>query len=495
MDFDAVVIGSGAGGGTAAYSLAKAGKKTLLIEKSTMPIDEMNHQDEHRMMILKEASYAQPFEIDAHDEKMFVGSTLGGSTSIYGGVLQRPSRRDFEPGRDYQKFLDKSLRQWPISYDDLEPYYEEIEDLYRVAGDHDSPAPHLEKRSKSYVGQLPELEPINQRLLDSFRNNGLKPFRLPLAIDFDSCRKCPICPGYYCPVAARSSSYNRCIEPAKHSFQLKVWQGVEALHFEHQRGEAQALVVRGADHQTFKVSAENYYLAAGAIHTPVILERSELGLSSGELGRNFMYHLGVAVSSLYAKDCGAAKRFTKQLGLSDFYFGTAEFPHKLGFVQAIPIPGIKTMQMKMPFRVPQRLLDWLYKRSMVFVMAIEDLPQRINRVTLNGKGQIKLSHQFHRYDLFRAQYAMNALRKTLKKASPLATLGFLAANERSHTAHQVGTCRFGHDAKRAVLDADCRVFGSENIYVVDGSFMPTSLGVGPALTIMANAMRVVRRSL
>jgi choline dehydrogenase-like flavoprotein len=110
-------------------------------------------------------------------------------------------------------------------------------------------------------------------------------------------------------------------------------------------------------------------------------------------------------------------------------------------------------------------------------------------VSWGPDGQPQLRHRFSRYDLGRGRKLARLMARILKRAGAVLCLGKRLASD-EHVAHQCGTLRFGTDPAHAVLDPDCRVFGHPNLFVVDGSVFPTSLGVGPALTIMANALRV-----
>jgi choline dehydrogenase-like flavoprotein len=120
---------------------------------------------------------------------------------------------------------------------------------------------------------------------------------------------------------------------------------------------------------------------------------------------------------------------------------------------------------------------------------VEDLPDPANRVTCGANGQPRLRHRFTRYDLERGRQLGRLMARILRKAGAYLCLSRRFPSD-EHVAHQCGTLRFGTTPDSAVLDRDCRVFTLPNVFVVDGSFLPTSLGVGPALTIIANALRV-----
>jgi choline dehydrogenase-like flavoprotein len=314
---------------------------------------------------------------------------------------------------------------------------------------------------------------------------------MPLAIDFDRCRRCAACPGYVCPNGARASSAAVAIEPAAARRAATLWEECEADALLHERGRIRRLRVRhrrsGA---TEEIRASAFVLAAGAVGSPVLLLRSGLAGASDQVGRNHMQHLGALAVALFARRSEGASRFVKQLALSDLYLGHADFPHKLGLVQSVPIPGPRSLNEHAPIPVPAALARWLQDHALVFAGMIEDLPQPSNRVTLGPDGTIRLERRFDPYDVARARWLLGAMRRWLRRAGALAVPGEVAAGAHGHAAHQVGTCRMGRDPATSVAGPDGRVHGLENLFLADGSLLPTSLGVGPALTISALALRV-----
>ncbi len=148
------------------------------------------------------------------------------------------------------------------------------------------------------------------------------------------------------------------------------------------------------------------------------------------------------------------------------------------------------MQQHLPVPLPRALARAIHQRALLFPGAVEDLPQPGNRVRLAPDGGLRLTRRFHPYDRFRGRWFARRLARLLRGAGADLALAHVAHREHGHLGHQVSTCRFGRDPRRSVLDAQCRVHGCPNVAVVDGSFLPTSLGVGPALTIAANALRV-----
>jgi choline dehydrogenase-like flavoprotein len=401
----------------------------------------------------------------------------------------RPGQVDFMPGRYYGRYLDRSLWDWPVSYEEMAPFYTEAENIYRVAGSSNQAAPYLMQRPTTYPADPLPLHPTNTALEATFEKAGLRPFTLPMGIDPTVCDRCPTCPGYICPSEARASSLARCITPAvvHHDAILLTETEVTAVQTHNRRIIELELKNRSGRH---RVKADLFILAGGAIGSPAFLMQHGLTGNNDLIGRNYMFHLGVIFTALCARPTGAGREFIKQLGITDLYLSQGALPHKLGYIQQLPIPGILTMQAQLPMPLPTWLLQPVFARNITFVGAIEDLPQPSNRVRI-ARGRITIAHRYHRYDLHRARLMKKGFLPAMRRIPASLAAAMIAKDEKLHVAHQVGTCRFGNDPATSVLDKNCRLHHMDNLYVLDGSFMPTSLGVAPALTIMANALRVV----
>jgi choline dehydrogenase-like flavoprotein len=407
-----------------------------------------------------------------------MGSVLGGSTALYGAALLRPSPDDFHPGKHYGQRLPRTTWDWPITYEEIQPYYTEAETLYGVSdpGDGDSGIP---------------LQPINRLLIAANQARGLRPFRLPLAIDFRRCLQCAVCPGYICINGARHSAVGLLQRAVADRLPVQVKTHIQVEHFTCD-GRGQIDGVGALERGTGKLvtyRAQRYVLAAGAISSPALLLRSRL--AGPFVGRYYMQHLCPIALGIFRQRTGADETFVKQLGFADFYFGSKQYRHKLGLIQSLPVPGPLMMAKAGARRLPRPILELLRKHMLPLTGIVEDLPRPTNRIALGRHGEVVLRHAFDPYDLDRGRQQGLLMGRILKNAGALGCIrrSFPSAE---HVAHQCGTLRFGNSPAHAVLDRNCRMFGQPNLFVVDGSFMPTSLGVGPALTIMANALRVAK---
>jgi choline dehydrogenase-like flavoprotein len=144
-----------------------------------------------------------------------------------------------------------------------------------------------------------------------------------------------------------------------------------------------------------------------------------------------------------------------------------------------------------PF-LPAAVRGFLRKRMLPLAGLIEDLPSSANRVTLGPEGRGTITHRYGRYDLARRKHMTPHIARILRRSGAVYCIAPRYSSH-EHMAHQCGTLRFGNDPAHAVLDPDCRMFGNPDVFAVDGSFLPTSLGVGPGLTIMANSLRVASK--
>jgi choline dehydrogenase-like flavoprotein len=490
-DFDVIVIGSGAGGGTLAYACAAAGKAVLLVERGRHHPSVGQAHDERAMLIEKQPYDDRAVQVNGRLHRLYTGGVLGGGTALFGAALMRPSAIDFHPGRSYGQRIPRAIWDWPVDYGVLEPYYTQAESLFGVAGCGGDDFGPLERPRHGFPRPTIPLHPINQRLAAANRARGLKPFHLPLAIDFGRCLQCGVCPGYICPTGARRSAAQVVQESQVQHPRLQVLTHVEAESL-CRNGDGQIDGIRLRHRTTGErvvYRARRYALAAGAIGSPILLLRS--GVSGPLIGRHYMFHLSPISAGIFRQQTAADGSFVKQLGFADFYLGTRRFPDKLGVIQSLPVPGPLMLAKAGARRLPSRLLEFLRKRMLWLVGIVEDLPNPANRVSLVPDGTPRLRHLFAPYDLERGQRLSRFMKQILKRAGAALCLSKTFPSH-EHVAHHCGTLRFGTRPENAVADAECRMFGHPNVFIVDGSVFPTSLGVGPALTIIANALRVAR---
>lgn len=503
--YDVAIVGSGAGGGTLARALADTGLEILLLERGRFLPREKENWDpsavfEKGRYVTDERWYdadGQPFEPEMH-------YYVGGQTKVYGAALVRLREEDFGE----LEHRDGVSPAWPLSYDDYEPYYTEAEWLYRVHGRR-GVDPTEPPASAPYRFSPLEQEPRIQDLADDLEAAGRHPFPLPLGIDRDDdhprrrpCIRCDTMDGFPCLVDGKCDAQVVCVEPAARRPNVTLELGTRVTELRTgASGREVTDIVAETDGRQRTFRADLVVVACGAVNSAALLlgsasDRHPDGLanSSGQVGRNLMLHNNSAMLAISTR--ANPTKFQKTLGLNDWYFRGEEVDYPLGHVQLLGKAKWQMLRADAPVPTPKRVLRWMAEHSVDWWITTEDLPDPENRVTLNRRGQIVLRYEANNEEPH--QRLIARLEETLRRVGQCRKLLPLRAyfSKRMPLAavcHQVGTCRFGTDPETSVLDPSCRAHDVENLYVVDGSFFPSISGVNPALTIMANSLRVADR--
>jgi choline dehydrogenase-like flavoprotein len=500
--YDVIIIGTGAGGGTLAYRLAPSGKRILLLERGDFVPREKSNWDSRAVNV--DARYNTREVWRDKDGKPLHPHTnyyVGGNTKFYGAALFRLRERDFGELQHHGGLSPA----WPIGYADMEPYYTEAERLYQVHGER-GVDPTEPWASAPYAYPPVSHEPRMQKLHDDLARNGLKPFHVPLGVMLDEtrpdqsrCIRCNTCDGFPCLVKAKSDAHVVCVEPALAWPNVTLLTKAKALRLDTNasgREVSHVVVERSGERLTF--SADIVVSSCGAINSAALLLRSGndrhpngLANGSGVVGRHYMGHINSVLLAISATPNPTV--FQKTLAVNDFYFGDQEFPYPMGHVSFVGKFDAVTLSAGAPPFVPGLTLEAIAHHSLDFWLTSEDLPDPDNRVTLDRDGNIVLSYtpnndEGHRRLIKRLERLLQHL-----DMRPHLVPRNLFVGDRiplAGVAHQNGTIRFGRDPRTSALDAMCRAHEVENLYVVDGSFFPSSGAVNPALTIMANALRV-----
>ncbi len=501
MDYDVAIIGSGAGGGTLAYTLASSGLNVLILERGDFLPREKENWEAGEVFIRDRYTAKDPW-LDKKG-KPFQASThyyVGGNTKFYGSALFRMREKDFGEVIHHGGLSPA----WPLSYQELQPYYLMAEKLYKVHGERGAD-PLEPPEAAPYPYPKVSHEPRIQAIADDLQKKGIGAYHLPLGIHIDeqtpeqsACIRCDTCDGFPCLVNAKSDAQVSCINPAlKHSnVSLLTKAFVKRLHTSPS-GEVSHLEVE-REGETLHIKAHVVVSACGAINSAALLLRSRndqypLGLanSSGLVGCNYMCHNNLIVVALSTTPNETL--FQKTIGISDYYYGDEEWQYPYGHIQLLGKVAKEMFSSDAPKFTPGIALEKMADHSIGWWLCSEDLPDKENRVEVTKEGQVILKRTANNLEGHKRLYQKlkTILAHTgfdhhhfegqlyLHKETPLAAV-----------AHQVGTCRFGHDAKDSVLDLNCQAHDHSNLYVVDGSFFPSSSAVNPGLTIMANAIRV-----
>lgn len=500
--YDVIIIGSGAGGGTLAYALAPTGKRILILERGDYVPREKDNW-EPRAVNLEAKYHTQEVWRDKRGKPLHPHTNyyVGGNTKFYGAALFRLRKEDFDE-LPHQGGISPA---WPISYEDLEPYYTQAEHLYQVHGER-GVDPTEPPASVPYRYPAVSHEPRIQQLSDDFRRLGLNPFPVPLGIMLDEkrprtspCIRCNTCDGHPCLIHAKSDAQVICVDPALEHPNVSLLTNayIERLETSSSGLEvSKVMVKRNGARKEF--TAGIVVVACGAINSAALLLRSAndkhprgLANRSDVVGRHYMGHTNGVVLAL--SRCANPTIFQKTLAVNDFYFGDKDWNYPMGHISFVGKLDAVTLSAGAPALAPGWSLELMAKHSLDFWLTSEDLPDPNNRVTVNREGEIVLTYTPNNLEAYNRLVAK--LKSLLSKADCHEGLfsRTLFVGERiplAGVAHQNGTIRFGHDPRTSALDPNCKAHDLENLYVVDGSFFPSSGAVNPGLTIMANALRV-----
>jgi choline dehydrogenase-like flavoprotein len=504
--FDVIIVGSGAGGGTLARQLAPSGKSILILERGDWLKREAENWDATAVFV--QNRYISPetwYDRDGRPFQPQVHYFVGGATKMFGAALYRLRKEDFGELRHH----DGISPAWPISYDELEPYYARAERMYHVHGlrGRDPTEPPA---SGPYPCPPVSNEPRIQQLSDNLTAAGYHPFPAPCAVMLDeqnmaysTCIRCQTCDGFPCLVHAKSDAETVAVRPALEFPNVTLLRNAKALKLQtNASGTTVTEVVADVAGQREVFRGDIVVVSCGAANSAKLLlmsanDKHPRGLANGsdQVGRNYMFHNSQAVLAVSLEPNPTI--FQKTIALNDFYFGMDGFEYPMGNIQMIgkslgPMyRGEKPIETAL---LPMGLLDNLARHAVDFWLTTEDLPDPENRVTVNQDGDLTLSYTPNN------QVARQKLYDKLK--SMLGQLGMHPHHliprdiymkteiPLAGCAHQVGTCRFGADPKTSVLDVNCKAHELDNLYVVDTSFFVSIGAVNPSLTAIANSIRV-----
>ena len=508
--YDVIIIGTGAGGGTLAYHLASSGKRLLLLERGDYVAREPQNWSTRAVNV--EARYhTREVWRDRKGKPLHPHTNyyVGGNTKFYGAALFRLRREDFGEVRHHGGLSPA----WPIAYDDLEPYYTQAEQLYQVHGERGED-PTEPPASAPYPWPAVSHEPRLQELHDDLAGLGHRPFHTPLGIMLNeknqrrsACIRCATCDGHPCLVNAKSDAQVCCVDPALGypNVTLVTDAFVRRLGTDASGRTVTSVHVARRDGSEDVYTGDIVVTSCGAINSAALLLRSAsdrhpngLANSSGMVGRHYMGHTNSVLMAI--SRCANPTIFQKSLSLNDFYLGADDFAYPLGHISFVGKLDADTLSAGAPAIAPGWTLDLMAKHSLDFWLTSEDLPDPNNRVTLDRAGNIVLSYKpnnLEPHKRLRAKLQGLMQRRTCSIHGHDCHVGLFARNlfigqliPLAGVAHQNGTLRFGTDPRTSVLDVNCKAHDLDNLYAVDASFFPSSGAVNPALTVMANALRV-----
>jgi choline dehydrogenase-like flavoprotein len=463
--FDAIVIGSGAGGGSVAYKLANAGKRVMLVEKGPfLPRDASTL--EVREVFVDGVYKNHVVWLDSKGRDFVPGEfyNVGGKTKWYGAALFRFRPMEFEADPDY------GLLGWPFGYDELKPYYDEATDLLGI----------------NTFKNEPELQALLDKITTAEPAWQLHPLPLGLSKDIvNHPEEAKHFDGFASPSGLKADSERNLIDHIrdKPNFTLLAGDPVSALIAAP--GDPRTIVgVKCADGSIYE--ADTIVLAAGAMTSPRILQdhlhASGIALPCGDLvGANFKMHINSAVLGFSPFKDHDVLRKTAVL-YND------KFPHSS--MQCLGWIDPEMLATQAPPEMPSFLDKLLGTRAIGFWATTEDASSPQNRIISGGPGGKPIMD----YSLDRIPHATKEHRALIDDwIERLLGAGLVGVNKymgMAGTAHALGSMVTGDDPKTSVVDPHGKVHGMERLYVGDGSPLPRASRVNPSLTIYAWGLRL-----
>jgi choline dehydrogenase-like flavoprotein len=556
---DAVVIGSGAAGSVAAWELARRGWSVTVLERGrnmrpgfgkrpSAKLGTRYGSDEIKSSrdfgfpdpLLEPYTFRTQGEAasgaarSAQGALGQLGAAVGGTTLHYNAKFPRFWKHDFTQLSDLGPVEGAQVADWPISYDDLAPFYDKVEKRVGVQGDRGAMPLRTRQQSPrrrpfpmrpnpiSYAGQL---------LAEGARQTGYETYPQPAAVNSrtyagrPACVSCGLCSGFGCPINARGDALVSWLNPAVRTGRVRVISRAFVHRIDTTRNGKRAAQVRYLDARgrRRRVAGDVVVVAGSPINTARLLLMSRgkdhpegLGNRSGQLGRNMMFHNFTLATSVFPEDIHPLRSQSNPLQMDDLIgpFTGADVqsrgvPYvKGGLVQvggALPLfSEATTYSMFSDYGPEHKQLmraGLLHSRISGSQLVHEDLPQAENRIDLDPEVR-----DFHGFPAARITYSPHAHERAAAQIlGPrleefhLAAPGALSAaivpyplinSGATTTAHLAGTARMGTDPRASVCNPSGRLHEVENVYVADASTFPTFPGFNPTNTIMANAMRI-----
>ncbi len=499
--YDIIIIGTGAGGGTLLHILKESGKKILVLERGHfLPQEKANW--ETMEVFSKERYHTEERWKDKNDKDFRPGTGywVGGNTKVYGAALYRMRERDFEQVQHEGGISP----EWPLKYADFEPYYTKAEKLYDVHGKRgiDATDPYM---SEEYPYPPVSHEPIMQQISDHLQRLGYDPSYIPLGVKLNEadrlnslCIRCDTCDGFPCLLHAKADADINCVRPALKSSNVTLITDAKVTRLitstAGNRVEQVEVELEGKKHY---YKADIVVVACGAINSAVLFQKSAtsthpygLANKSGQVGRNLMKHQNAVVLALSKEK--NTNIFQKTLAISNFYWGDKDYTFPMGHIQMMGKANGNMLAGDAPWFTPEIVLDTMAAHSIDWWLTSEDLPSADNRILVKGD-TIQVNYTENNTKSF--DRLIKRWKKLLNETGMYNTvwdhnLSISHNIPLSGLAHQNGTLKFGTDPATSVLDTFCKTHELDNLYVVDGSFFVSSSAVNPSLTIIANAIRV-----
>jgi choline dehydrogenase-like flavoprotein len=530
---DAAVIGAGAGGGVIAKELASAGLRVVLLERGRWVTAWGDRKDDLRNQ--RTSALGAPFgpddernprvTLDRRGRELVVlpsdgaysnnAACVGSGTVSYGAMAWRYMAQDFRMKAVYGCPPGSTLDDWPIAYDDLEPFYEKAEWEMGVSGDV-APDPFHAPRRRGLP--MPPLPPNREYeiLKPAALRKGWHPFDIPMlrnSVPYNGrgpCMRCRWCVGFACEVDAKNGTQNTVIPAALETgmCELRTLAMAREIVLDA-RGHATAVTYFDADDRLQTQPARLVVVSAGAIETARLLLNSKsrlhpngLGNRHDWVGRNLQGHAYPRAVGLFEFDTYDDVGPGASVAICDFNHGNSGL--RGGAMLAnefirlpIQFTGVTPPETPRWGRAHKNYMRQFYRRSIAVMGPVQEMPVFDARVQLDprvkdfwGIPVARLSGGRHPHSVEVARAVVMKAEEWLREAGAIRTWTNVPGLELSGGQHQAGTCRMGNDPRTSVVDRNCRIHEADNIYLADASVHVTNGGFNPALTILANAYRV-----
>jgi len=538
MKYDICIIGSGAGAGPIAYELSRAGKKVVVLEKGDFYREENFSKDEiafcRRSIVTPKLSDEYHVIEESVDGKWVAtptfksgwdfwnGNIVGGSSNFMSGFFHRLHPKDFRLQSEFGKIEGANVVDWPISYEEMEHYYEKVERIVGVSG-RVTPHKYLEPRStKDFPYPPTQEQPVVKQIDQICKTMGIDVIKTPRAImsvpkgERSACYYSNYCGSYGCSSGAKGSARAALLQPALKTGNLtiKTNHHVKTLEVDAKGGVRAAKCVH--EGKETEIEADVFVVAAQAVESSRLLLNSRsshfpngLANNSGQVGKNMLFSAGGVVSGdLDEKTVPKNELFVEGLfvnrTIKEWYF--LDEKTKGGICEALwehANPILKANRSKWGDggilwgeKLQEKLVErFMKKRNLQFEIFNDWLPNDDCFVTVDERYKDKYGMPVAKLRIgSHPQNEKIGNRLADKTVKVLEKMG--ASNIQSSVGPyppqnlQAGGCRFGNDSKNSVLDKNCRAHEVPNLYVTDGSFMPTGGSVPYTWTIYANAFRV-----
>ncbi len=508
--YDYVIVGSGFGGSMAAKTLVERGKKVLLIDRGIWPLRDDSCWDENALHLEGHLYRSKtPFFVDQRKgkvEKMWPDDTIGGMSTLYGAVSFRMREEDFAGAPCIDSAERDESTAWPYGYKELKKYYRSAEKILGIAGikGKDITEPPITGKYLHEPSTL--LSRPSQKIWTASEKLGLHPFFLPMAINYsgkhgkEKCILCPTCDHYLCKIEAKND-LTVMVLPQLVEKGLCVLPGTRVLNINFNKKKATSLdILDETTGEKSQVKAKKIIIAGGALSSPHLLLTSGVDELTGNqnIGHYLMRHVNGVVAGVFARKANPENILQKQIGIPDFYHGAPAGKTKnesplgpWGMIQDVSSIGKGVIKANAPMWLKN--IAALASDFLINLLCIgEDTPSYENRVFIDNKSKdsagvpnLQVYHRYNRRDIAARNALYKEARRILRKAG-----AFFFYNMPIETfSHGLGTCRMGKTMENSVVDGNCKVWGTDNLFVMDGSVMPAGGSVNPSLTIAALALK------